>query len=190
MLGRPNREVTIVDVHLARGSMQYSSTTHFPIPQFTNCLGRRQLSGKRNVPNFRELGCRGLPLATGKGMYRRKTYSRHTGCARNSALRRRGHGDRCPGTPTGRDHAPHLWTGRALQGNSNGMVILVRANLSGLTWELVLRAIMVVRTHLIFLSGRPLWAIGASRFQVRWETVVPSVSNHLAAPGRAFFHSF
>ena len=35
-------------------------------------------------------------------------------------------------------------------------------------WELVLRAIMVVRTHLIFLSGRPLWAIGASRFQVRW----------------------
>ena len=28
-----------------------------------------------------------------------------------------------------------LWTGRALQGNSNGMVILVRANLSGLTWE-------------------------------------------------------
>jgi hypothetical protein len=61
-----------------------------------------------------------------------------------------------------------LWTGRALQGNSNGMVTLVRANLSGLTWELVLRAIMVVRTHLIFLSGRPLWAIGASRFQVRW----------------------
>jgi Transposase IS116/IS110/IS902 family len=58
--------------------------------------------------------------------------------------------------------------GRALQGNSNGMVTLVRANLSGLTWELVLRAIMVVRTHLIFLSGRPLWAIGASRFQVRW----------------------
>ena len=51
----------------------------------------------------------------------------------------------------------------ALQGNSNGMVILVRANLSGLTWELVLRAIMVVRTHLIFLSGRPWWAIGASR---------------------------
>ena len=39
------------------------------------------------------------------------------------------------------------------------MVILVRANLSGLTWELVLRAIMVVRTHLIFLFGRPLWAI-------------------------------
>ena len=61
-----------------------------------------------------------------------------------------------------------LWTGRALQGNSNGMVILVRANLSGLTWELVLRAIMVVRTHLIFLFGRPLWAIGASRSQVRW----------------------
>jgi hypothetical protein len=27
----------------------------------------------------------------------------------------------------------------ALQGNSNGMVILVRANLSGLAWELVLR---------------------------------------------------
>jgi hypothetical protein len=27
----------------------------------------------------------------------------------------------------------YLWTGRALQGNSNGMVILVRANLSGLT---------------------------------------------------------
>ena len=48
------------------------------------------------------------------------------------------------------------------------MVILVRANLSGLTWELVLRAIMVVRTHLIFLFGRPLWAIGASRSQVRW----------------------
>ena len=45
-------------------------------------------------------------------------------------------GYRCPGTPAGRDHAPHLWTGRALQGNSNGMVILVRANLSGLTWEL------------------------------------------------------
>ena len=44
-----------------------------------------------------------------------------------------------------------------LQGNSNGMVILVRANLSGLTWELVLRAIMVVRTHLIFLFGRPFW---------------------------------
>src|SRR5262245_22843521 len=77
-------------------------------------------------------------------------------------------GYRCPGTPAGRDHAPHLWTGRALQGNSNGMVILVRANLSGLTWELVLRAIMVVRTHLIFLFGRPLWAIGASRSQVRW----------------------
>ena len=37
------------------------------------------------------------------------------------------------------------------------MVILVRANLSGLTWELVLRAIMVVRTHLIFLFGRPFW---------------------------------
>ena len=37
------------------------------------------------------------------------------------------------------------------------MVILVRANLSGLAWELVLRAIMVVRTHLIFLFGRPLW---------------------------------
>ena len=37
------------------------------------------------------------------------------------------------------------------------MVILVRANLSGLTWELVFRAIMVVRTHLIFLFGRPLW---------------------------------
>lgn len=36
------------------------------------------------------------------------------------------------------------------------MVTLVRANLSGLTWELVLRAIMVVRTHLIFLFGRPL----------------------------------
>ena len=77
-------------------------------------------------------------------------------------------GDRGPGTPAGRDHAPHLWTGRVLQGNSNGMVILVRANLSGLTWELVLRAIMVVRTHLIFLFGRPLWAIGASRSQVRW----------------------
>jgi ABC transporter substrate binding protein len=29
--------------------------------------------------------------------------------------------------------------------------------------ELVLRAIMVVRTHLIFLFGRPWWAIGASR---------------------------
>ena len=42
-------------------------------------------------------------------------------------------GDRGPGTPVGCDHAPHLWTGRALQGNSNGMVILVRANLSGLT---------------------------------------------------------
>ena len=56
-----------------------------------------------------------------------------------------------------------LWTGRALQENSNGMVILVRANLSGLAWELVLRAIMVVRTHLIFLFGRPWWAIGASR---------------------------
>ena len=43
------------------------------------------------------------------------------------------------------------------KGISNGMVILVRANLSGLAWELVLRAIMVVRTHLIFLFGRPLW---------------------------------
>ena len=42
-------------------------------------------------------------------------------------------GDRGPSTSVGRDHAPHLWTGRALQGNSNGMVILVRANLSGLT---------------------------------------------------------
>jgi hypothetical protein len=72
-------------------------------------------------------------------------------------------GDRGAGTPAGGDHAPHLWTGRALQGNSNGMVILVRANLSGLAWELVLRAIMVVRTHLIFLFGRPWWAIGASR---------------------------
>ena len=64
-------------------------------------------------------------------------------------------GNRRAGAPAGRDHAPHLWTGRALQGNSNGMVILVRANLSGLAWELVLRAIMVVRTHLIFLFGRP-----------------------------------
>ena len=36
------------------------------------------------------------------------------------------------GQPGG-DHASDLWTGRALQGNSNGMVILVRANLSGLT---------------------------------------------------------
>ena len=62
----------------------------------------------------------------------------------------------------------HRIYGPAVQGNSNGMVILVRANLSGLTWELVLRAIMVVRTHLIFLFGRPLWAIGASRSQVRW----------------------
>jgi hypothetical protein len=67
------------------------------------------------------------------------------------------------GATAGRNHASHLWTGRALQGNSNGMVILVRANLSGLAWELVLRAIMVVRTHLIFLFGRPWWAIGASR---------------------------
>ena len=73
-----------------------------------------------------------------------------------------------PGPSIGCDHASHLWTGHALQGDSNGMVILVRANLSGLTWELVLRAIMVVRTHLIFLFGRPLWAIGASRSQVRW----------------------
>ena len=53
------------------------------------------------------------------------------------------------GATAGRNHAPHLWTGRALQGNSNGMVILVRANLSGLTWELVLRAIIVVRTSFV-----------------------------------------
>ena len=72
-------------------------------------------------------------------------------------------GDRGAGASVGRDHAPYLWTGSALQGNSNGMVILVRANLSGLAWEFVLRAIMVVRTHLIFLFGRPWWAIGASR---------------------------
>jgi hypothetical protein len=32
-------------------------------------------------------------------------------------------GDRGFGAPAGRDHAPDLWTGRALQGNSNGMVI-------------------------------------------------------------------
>jgi hypothetical protein len=50
-------------------------------------------------------------------------------------------GDRRTGAAVDRDHAPHLWTGRALQGNSNGMVILVRANLSGVTWELMLRAI-------------------------------------------------
>ena len=65
------------------------------------------------------------------------------------------------------------------------MVTLVRANLSGLTWELVLRAIMVVRTHLIFLFGRPLW--GHRCIQVSGalgETVVPSISNHLADPGR------
>jgi hypothetical protein len=68
---------------------------------------------------------------------------------------------------TCRASAPYLWTGRALQGNSNGMVILVRVNLFGLTWELVLRAIMVVRTRLIFLFGRPLWAIAATRSQVR-----------------------
>ena len=35
------------------------------------------------------------------------------------------------------------------KGISNGMVILVRANLSGLTWELVLRAIIVVRTSFV-----------------------------------------
>ena len=68
----------------------------------------------------------------------------------------------------GRSYTKRALALLTLQGNSNGMVILVRANLSGLTWELVLRAIMVVRTHLIFLFGRPLWAIGASRSQVRW----------------------
>jgi hypothetical protein len=35
------------------------------------------------------------------------------------------------------------------KGISNGMVILVRANLSVLTWELVLRAIIVVRTSFV-----------------------------------------
>jgi hypothetical protein len=70
------------------------------------------------------------------------------------------------------------------------MVILVRANLSGLTWELVLRAIMVVRTHLIFLFGRPLWAIGASRSQVRWGDRCAIRFKSPRRPGWAFFHSF
>src|SRR6476661_4391125 len=86
----------------------------------------------------------------------------------NRQASRHEEGGRRASASLSRDHASHLWTGHALQGDSNGMVILVRANLSGLTWELVLRAIMVVRTHLIFLFGRPLWAIGASRSQVRW----------------------
>ena len=103
-----------------------------------------------------------------QSMLRSKKWSWLKASAMQIARRRGIKKARSTGAPVGRDHAPHLWTGRALQGNSNGMVILVRANLSGLTWELVLRAIMVVRTHLIFLFGRPLWAIGASRSQVRW----------------------
>lgn len=45
--------------------------------------------------------------------------------------------------------------------------ISVLADISGLAWESMLRAIMEIRTYLIFLCGRPLSAMRASRSQVR-----------------------
>ena len=53
----------------------------------------------------------------------------------------------------------------------------------GLTWEFVLRAIIVIRTHLILwqASGRPCVHPG---LRCAGETAVPSVSNHLADIGR------
>src|SRR5215470_15808886 len=42
----------------------------------------------------------------------------------------------------------HLWTTPALQGESCSMVAAVRVNLSGLSVELLLRAIMGIRTRL------------------------------------------
>jgi len=53
-----------------------------------------------------------------------------------------------PGSEPPRRLCSHLWTTPALQGESCSMVAAVRVNLSGLSVELLLRAIMGIRTRL------------------------------------------